>query len=71
MSVSNPKWIVRLNFDDGVTRYYQRLDSKDASDFTTLRDEAQRFESEESAVVVRDRLKSRRRTPRHIGVEEA
>jgi hypothetical protein len=28
MSVSNRKWIVRLNFDDGVTRYYQRLDSK-------------------------------------------
>lgn len=71
MPEPNPKWLLRMNFDDGLTRYYQRVDSKDASDFTGSRDEAQLFDSQAAALDVLDRLKSQYRTLRHIGVEDA
>jgi hypothetical protein len=47
------------------------LDSKSLSDFTTLREDAQRFESEAAAFAVIDRVKPRYRRLRRIEVEQA
>jgi hypothetical protein len=71
MPESIPHWIVCVTFEDGGPRYYRRFESKSPSDFTTLRDDAQRFESEAAAFVVLDRLKPRYKRLRRIEVEEA
>jgi hypothetical protein len=71
MAESIPHWIVRVAFEDGEPRFYRRLDSKSLSDFTTLREDAQRFESEAAAFAVIDRVKPRYRRLRRIEVEQA
>jgi hypothetical protein len=64
-------WLVRVAFEDGQPRYYRRIDSKGPSDFTTVREDAQGYESQAAAFEVLDRLKLRYKRLRQIAVEQA
>jgi hypothetical protein len=63
-------WLVRLVFDDGSTRYYNRLDSDGSEDFTTNRDDARRYESRSAAVPDGRFLTRRYRAIARFDVEE-
>jgi hypothetical protein len=62
-------WIVRVEFDDGETRYYRRVNMDGSEEFTVRRDDAQSFKSERDAWARAHRLSVRYGRIRTVAVE--